>query len=149
MSSSCNLICFEIGITCGGCSFLASIDMVYLVFVVNLSIYLWMKQENLMEILWCDFLKYFSHEIMSSCFALLCFFFWQLLINSWLSSRFKEEFELTSSHRIRKANDMQYAFSYYFYLMSERRVRMATEVFEEYDTDVSGWAQNCVCSDFM
>ncbi|KAG0729643.1 N-acetylglucosamine-1-phosphotransferase subunits alpha/beta [Chionoecetes opilio] len=55
-----------------------------------------------------------------------------------LQEKFKEEFELTSSHRIRQANDMQYAFSYYFYLMSEQRVRTLVEVFKEYDTDVSG-----------
>ncbi|KAK8386699.1 hypothetical protein O3P69_017869 [Scylla paramamosain] len=55
-----------------------------------------------------------------------------------LQEKFKEEFELTSSHRIRKANDMQYAFSYYFYLMSEKRIRTPIEVFKEFDTDTSG-----------
>lgn len=55
-----------------------------------------------------------------------------------LQEKFKDEFELTSSHRIRKANDMQYAFSYYFYLMSEKRIRTPTEVFKEFDTDASG-----------
>ncbi|MPC19258.1 N-acetylglucosamine-1-phosphotransferase subunits alpha/beta [Portunus trituberculatus] len=55
-----------------------------------------------------------------------------------LQEKFREEFELTSSHRIRKANDMQYAFSYYFYLMSEKRIRTPTEIFTEFDTDASG-----------
>ncbi|KAK8733624.1 hypothetical protein OTU49_006396 [Cherax quadricarinatus] len=55
-----------------------------------------------------------------------------------LQNRFKEEFELTSSHKIRQANDMQYAFSYYFFLMSEKRIRTITEIFSIFDTDNSG-----------
>lgn len=55
-----------------------------------------------------------------------------------LQEKFKDEFELTSFHKIRQANDMQYAFSYYFFLMSEWRIRTPTEVFQEFDTDVSG-----------
>ncbi|XP_045584036.2 N-acetylglucosamine-1-phosphotransferase subunits alpha/beta [Procambarus clarkii] len=55
-----------------------------------------------------------------------------------LQNRFMEEFQLTSSHKIRQANDMQYAFSYYFFLMSEKRIRTPTEVFTIFDTDNSG-----------
>ncbi|XP_066946144.1 N-acetylglucosamine-1-phosphotransferase subunits alpha/beta [Macrobrachium rosenbergii] len=55
-----------------------------------------------------------------------------------LQSRFQEEYELTSSHKIRQANDMQYAFSYFFYLMSKKRLRTTEEIFASFDTDNSG-----------
>ncbi|KAK7070841.1 hypothetical protein SK128_002684 [Halocaridina rubra] len=55
-----------------------------------------------------------------------------------LQKRFQEEFELTSSHKIRQANDMQYAFSYFFYLLSKKRIRTHSEIFSIFDTDKSG-----------
>lgn len=55
-----------------------------------------------------------------------------------LQDRFREEFLLTSSHKIRQANDMQYAFSYFFFLMNEKRIRTPAEVFGKFDTDDSG-----------
>ncbi|CAL4131211.1 unnamed protein product [Meganyctiphanes norvegica] len=55
-----------------------------------------------------------------------------------LQERFTEEFELTSSHSVRQANDMQYAFSYFFFLMSSKIERTLDEVFDEFDTDNSG-----------
>ncbi|KAB7503638.1 N-acetylglucosamine-1-phosphotransferase subunits alpha/beta [Armadillidium nasatum] len=48
------------------------------------------------------------------------------------------EFQMTSSHKIRQGNDMQYAFSYFYYLQSEKRERSFEEIFDEYDTDKSG-----------
>lgn len=55
-----------------------------------------------------------------------------------LQDRFSEEFQLTSSHKIRQANDMQYAFSYFYFLMSRKRTRTVEEVFRSFDTDNSG-----------
>ncbi|KAG7159870.1 N-acetylglucosamine-1-phosphotransferase subunits alpha/beta-like [Homarus americanus] len=55
-----------------------------------------------------------------------------------LQDRFKEEYQLTSFHKIRQANDMQYAFSYFFFLMSEKITRTPAEVFAVFDTDDSG-----------
>ncbi len=55
-----------------------------------------------------------------------------------LQEKYREQFELTSSHKVRSRDDMQFSFSYFYYLMSERRVMVLGEVFEELDTDKSG-----------
>lgn len=55
-----------------------------------------------------------------------------------LHERFPAEFEVTSSNKIRSRNDMQFAFSYFYYLMGVTRNRTAEEIFEELDTDHSG-----------
>ncbi|XP_062580822.1 N-acetylglucosamine-1-phosphotransferase subunits alpha/beta-like [Saccostrea cucullata] len=55
-----------------------------------------------------------------------------------LHERFPAEFEVTSSNKIRSRNDMQFAFSYFYYLMGVTRNRTAEEIFEELDTDKSG-----------
>ncbi|XP_047097199.1 N-acetylglucosamine-1-phosphotransferase subunits alpha/beta-like isoform X1 [Schistocerca piceifrons] len=55
-----------------------------------------------------------------------------------LQRRFQDEWLLTSSHKIRRANDMQYAFSYFYFLMSEKKSRSASEIFDIFDTDQSG-----------
>ena len=52
--------------------------------------------------------------------------------------RFPLEFEVTSSNKIRSRNDIQFAFSYFYYLMGVTRNRTAEEIFEELDTDHSG-----------
>ncbi|KAK3853814.1 hypothetical protein Pcinc_039664 [Petrolisthes cinctipes] len=54
-----------------------------------------------------------------------------------LQERYKEEYELTSSHHIRLANDMQYSFSYFYFLMSEKNKRATEEIFADFDTDGS------------
>ncbi|XP_022336372.2 N-acetylglucosamine-1-phosphotransferase subunits alpha/beta-like [Crassostrea virginica] len=55
-----------------------------------------------------------------------------------LHDRFPLEFEVTSSNKIRSRNDMQFAFSYFYYLMGVTRNRTAEEIFGELDTDHSG-----------
>lgn len=55
-----------------------------------------------------------------------------------LQTEFAKEFRTTSSNRVRHDDDMQYAFSYYYYLMSESVNRTVDEIFDLYDTDNSG-----------
>eukprot|EP01028_Stygiella_incarcerata_P010817 TRINITY_DN581_c0_g2_i1.p1 TRINITY_DN581_c0_g2~~TRINITY_DN581_c0_g2_i1.p1 ORF type:complete len:1327 (-),score=320.26 TRINITY_DN581_c0_g2_i1:960-4940(-) len=46
-----------------------------------------------------------------------------------LQKHYSKEFDATSSHRFRGSNDMQYAFSYFYYLMSERNLFKLDEYF--------------------
>ena len=55
-----------------------------------------------------------------------------------LQAKFPDEFEKTSSHKVRMADDMQYAFSYYYFLMSEKKELNVPAAFEKLDTDKSG-----------
>ncbi|XP_072171737.1 N-acetylglucosamine-1-phosphotransferase subunits alpha/beta-like [Diadema setosum] len=55
-----------------------------------------------------------------------------------LQAEFAEEYDITSSHRLRHPRDMQYAFSYFYYLMGTPKIVNVTEVFDEFDTDDSG-----------
>lgn len=52
--------------------------------------------------------------------------------------RFPEEWDETSSHRVRSSNDMQYSFSYFYYIMGQKLNVSAGDVFDEMDTDMSG-----------
>ncbi|XP_065083058.1 N-acetylglucosamine-1-phosphotransferase subunits alpha/beta [Ochlerotatus camptorhynchus] len=52
--------------------------------------------------------------------------------------RFWKEFAVTKSHRFREKNDLQYAFTYYHFLMSESRNKSVSEIFDDFDTDGSG-----------
>uniref|UniRef100_A0A182MYP2 LNR domain-containing protein n=1 Tax=Anopheles dirus TaxID=7168 RepID=A0A182MYP2_9DIPT len=52
--------------------------------------------------------------------------------------RFRQEFLVTKRHRFRAKDDMQYAFSYYHFLMSESRNKTVAEIFDDFDTDTSG-----------
>lgn len=54
------------------------------------------------------------------------------------SSRFPEEFVKTSAHRVRHSEDMQFAFSYFYFLMSAQQQLNVSDVFDEIDTDHSG-----------
>ena len=56
----------------------------------------------------------------------------------YLSHRFPEEWDVTSSHKIRSSTDMQFAFSYFYFLMGQIRNVSAGDVFIEMDTDNSG-----------
>lgn len=56
--------------------------------------------------------------------------------------RFRKEFRVTKQHRFRAENDMQYAFSYYHFLMSETRNKTVGEIFDDFDTDSSGYADH-------
>lgn len=52
--------------------------------------------------------------------------------------RFPEEFDKTSFHKVRHSEDMQFAFSYFYYLMSAVQPLNISQVFHEVDTDQSG-----------
>lgn len=52
--------------------------------------------------------------------------------------KFRTEFAVTKSHRFREKNDLQYAFTYYHFLMSESRNKTLSEIFDDFDTDLSG-----------
>ena len=54
-------------------------------------------------------------------------------IMSSLQTKFKDEFEETSSNRFRDASDMQYAFSYYYYVMNELDVFDEQRLFDHVD----------------
>lgn len=60
----------------------------------------------------------------------------QIIID--MHDKFKFEFEKTSSHRVRNSQDMQFAFSYFYYLISEKQQSTAGEIFDKFDTDKSG-----------
>ncbi len=55
-----------------------------------------------------------------------------------LQEAYREEFERTSSHKVRSSDDMQFSFSYFYYLMSVKRVMNLEDVYTELDTDRSG-----------
>lgn len=58
-------------------------------------------------------------------------------IMSQLQEKFAKEFEETSSHKFRSPKDMQFAFSYFYYLMSEEVDISIEELFDMFDTDHS------------
>ncbi|KAM6153026.1 N-acetylglucosamine-1-phosphotransferase subunits alpha/beta [Erethizon dorsatum] len=55
-----------------------------------------------------------------------------------LQDMFPEEFDKTSFHKVRHSEDMQFAFSYFYYLMSAVQPLNISQVFDEVDTDHSG-----------
>ena len=61
------------------------------------------------------------------------------LLHILLHSRYPEEFEATSSHKLRSSDDMQFSFSYFYFLMSEKKVMDITDTFSELDSDQTGW----------
>ncbi|XP_029969141.1 N-acetylglucosamine-1-phosphotransferase subunits alpha/beta isoform X2 [Salarias fasciatus] len=60
------------------------------------------------------------------------------LIMQELQDTFPDEFDKTSGHRVRHSEDMQFAFSYFYFLMSAQQHLNVSEVFDEIDTDHSG-----------
>ncbi|KAG9430069.1 N-acetylglucosamine-1-phosphotransferase subunits alpha/beta isoform X1 [Apis mellifera carnica] len=64
------------------------------------------------------------------------------LIDKWIvadmQKKFKHEFKRTSNHKVRSSEDMQFAFSYFYFLMSEKRNVPIEEIFDTFDTDKSG-----------
>ncbi|TMS02758.1 N-acetylglucosamine-1-phosphotransferase subunits alpha/beta [Larimichthys crocea] len=60
------------------------------------------------------------------------------LVMQELQDTFPEEFDKTSAHRVRHSEDMQFAFSYFYFLMSAQQQLNVSEVFDEIDTDHSG-----------
>lgn len=56
-----------------------------------------------------------------------------------LQTAFPHHFDATSSHRIRSSDDMQFAFAYNYFLMSESQSVNISQVFDRFDTDGSGY----------
>ncbi|XP_048241976.1 N-acetylglucosamine-1-phosphotransferase subunits alpha/beta-like [Haliotis rufescens] len=54
-----------------------------------------------------------------------------------LQAQFPNEWDVTSSHKVRHSKDMQYAFSYFYYLMGVSEQVTPESVFDEMDTDHS------------
>jgi len=52
--------------------------------------------------------------------------------------KFAKEWDTTSSHQMRRPDDMQFAFSYFYFLMSELMNSTIDDLFAEVDTDESG-----------
>ena len=55
-----------------------------------------------------------------------------------LHERYPEEFDHTSSNKIRSSDDMQFSFSYFYFLMGERQKMDLERAFRQLDTDKSG-----------
>lgn len=55
-----------------------------------------------------------------------------------LQALLPEEFDQTSSHKLRSSDDMQFAFSYYYYVVGQKKTPNITEFFAEVDADHSG-----------
>ncbi|EDV28564.1 uncharacterized protein TRIADDRAFT_51611 [Trichoplax adhaerens] len=49
-----------------------------------------------------------------------------------------QEFEKTSAHRLRSPDDMQFSFSYYYYIMGKMEELNVSKFFKDIDTDNSG-----------
>nr|XP_057934400.1 N-acetylglucosamine-1-phosphotransferase subunits alpha/beta-like isoform X3 [Doryrhamphus excisus] len=60
------------------------------------------------------------------------------LVMQELQNMFPKEFEKTSGHRLRHSEDMQFAFSYFYFLMSVKQKANVSEVFDTADKDRSG-----------
>ena len=52
-----------------------------------------------------------------------------------------EHYDRTSSHQVRASNDMQFAFSYFYYLMSEKQDMDLKDAYRQLDTDKTGSVQ--------
>lgn len=55
-----------------------------------------------------------------------------------LQRKFRKEFQITSRNRFRHADDMQFSFSYYHFLMEEQKDVSVDQIFDRFDTDQSG-----------
>lgn len=63
------------------------------------------------------------------------------LLDKWIindmQTKFQDEFKKTSSHKVRSAEDMQFAFSYFYFVTSEKRNLPTSDIFNRFDTDKS------------
>ncbi len=55
-----------------------------------------------------------------------------------MQNKFPVEYNVTSSHRLRSGQDMQYAFAYMYYMLSVREHFNVTNEFAALDTDEDG-----------
>lgn len=65
-----------------------------------------------------------------------------ILIDKEIIEKMQKKFEkfihITARNKIRSADDLQFAFSYYYYLIHEKNTLSVEEIFDEFDTDKSG-----------
>ncbi|KAK6644986.1 hypothetical protein RUM43_001262 [Polyplax serrata] len=54
-----------------------------------------------------------------------------------IQNQFPLEWNITSSHKFRSKNDMQFAFSYFYYIVNKQVNRTIGEIFDDFDTDDS------------
>ncbi|KAJ8967018.1 hypothetical protein NQ314_003135 [Rhamnusium bicolor] len=54
-----------------------------------------------------------------------------------LQLTFAKEFAVTERNRVRKEDDVQFSFSYYYFVISETIQRDIGDIFDEFDTDIS------------
>ncbi|XP_065174532.1 N-acetylglucosamine-1-phosphotransferase subunits alpha/beta-like isoform X2 [Sycon ciliatum] len=55
-----------------------------------------------------------------------------------LHETFPVDFDVTSAHKFRQGKDMQFAFSYFYFLQEEKRNASAFDIFDQLDVDKSG-----------
>lgn len=56
-----------------------------------------------------------------------------------LQNKWPSQFDATSSHQLRDAHDMQYAFAYFYFLMQEKQDYNMSQIFQIYlDVDHDG-----------
>lgn len=55
-----------------------------------------------------------------------------------MTAKFKDQWTTTGRQKFRTDNDMQYSFAYVHFLMSEMKAFDVQEIFNQFDTDVSG-----------
>ncbi|XP_053318720.1 N-acetylglucosamine-1-phosphotransferase subunits alpha/beta [Spea bombifrons] len=60
------------------------------------------------------------------------------LVMQDLQDLYPAEFDMTSAHKVRHSQDMQFAFSFFYYLMSAIQPLNVSQVFDDIDTDGSG-----------
>lgn len=59
-------------------------------------------------------------------------------IQEELYARWPDRFDQTASHRFRHSNDMQFAFSYFYFMMQSKQVYDSRKVFAQLDGDEDG-----------
>jgi len=62
-----------------------------------------------------------------------------LLLLLYCYHSYPEEYEQTSSHKLRTIYDMQFSFSYFYYVISVKDRIPIDEVFREMDVDKTGY----------
>ena len=61
-----------------------------------------------------------------------------------LQNTFAHHFDITSSHKIRSSNDMQFEFAYDYFLMSELKLINLSDIFDNFDADNTGYETVCL-----
>ncbi|XP_044260231.1 N-acetylglucosamine-1-phosphotransferase subunits alpha/beta [Tribolium madens] len=60
-----------------------------------------------------------------------------------MQRKFQKHFDKTARNRLRSVDDIQFAFSYYYYIIHEKKIAGIDQIFDKFDTDSSGvWSEN-------